>query len=607
MALEENVMMGGVQERWKRHRMEVVQVCSRKNGTWTEESGCVTLARPSHTARQCIGCARVDVSTHRPRRPSVPRDASHDFAENPSPSNNHTRRGATLRPTRLLVLVIPRKAVHAHSMWIEKILSIRMAVETPLDATSTHLRHEDCPRGASSPSRNRAQRSVRRAIWVVDMHCGTWQRMKGNKQVGWRRLDRNVRQKNGRIRATSDVKKVTNIDEETVVICGAGIAGMASARALHMVGIPSVILERGEDESRTEGTAIALWVNAFRALDALGIGDELRAEYPNLERFKLCNQTGRVLKEFELDECDGGPHEFRGVRRSKLLQSLQKDLPKGMIHFSCPVKSAASTENGALVVLENGQSVPCRAVLGCDGVRSNVAKSLGLPPAQYAGYQAYRGVAKFDGGIPFERAVYQVWHTEGASGTRFGMYPMNSKEVYWFVCFNWPDETSQMSPKEKKADALRFVSDWGFGIADVVRNTPEENIIRSKIGDRLLLPPFQKQWGRGYISLAGDAAHPMTPNLGQGGCCALEDAVVLGRMLGGSLPGPTTMEALRAYEKERMERAAYLTLRSRVFGALLQLPLRPVTMTRDLIVSTAFKPDHFLDHTMYDCGILSKT
>jgi len=436
------------------------------------------------------------------------------------------------------------------------------------------------------------------------MANATWKKVPVGVEAGWTSSTRHVRGRKERTWASRDVGKVTNVNEDTVVICGAGIAGMASARALNMVGIPSVVLERGEDESRREGTAIALWVNAFRALDALGVGDELRTEYENLERFKLCNQNGRILKEFELKECDGGPHEFRGVRRAKLLQLLQKDMPEGMFQYSCPVKGAVNAENGALVELEDGRSFPCRAVIGCDGVRSNVAKSLGLPPAMYSGYQAYRGVAKFDGGIPFERAVYQVWHVGGASGTRFGMYPMNREEVYWFVCFNWPDEMPRMSPKERKADALRFVSDWGFDVAEVVRNTPEENIVRSKIGDRLQLPPFKVQWGRRYISLAGDAAHPMTPNLGQGGCCALEDAVVLGRMLSGSRAGPTTIDALRSYEKERMGRAAYLTLRSRVFGALLQLPSKPVTMARDFIVSTAFKPDHFLDHTMYDCGVL---
>lgn len=124
-------------------------------------------------------------------------------------------------------------------------------------------------------------------------------------------------------------------------------------------------------------------------------------------------------------------------------------------------------------------------------------------------------------------------------------------------------------------------------------------------------------FGRGCVTLVGDAAHPMTPNLGQGGCTAIEDAVVLARELapalkeasqGSSSSSLGDVEArLRRYEAERARRCFPLTLRSHLFGAALQLPFEPICAVRDAFVERAFNPSHFLDHTAYDCGSLQAT
>lgn len=126
-------------------------------------------------------------------------------------------------------------------------------------------------------------------------------------------------------------------------------------------------------------------------------------------------------------------------------------------------------------------------------------------------------------------------------------------------------------------------------------------------------------FGRGCITLAGDSAHPMTPNLGQGGCTAIEDSLVLARQLAPLLQDSqitnssrnsrvidtaAVSKVLRAYEAERSRRCRALTIRSYLFGAALQLQFPPVLAVRDLVVSQLFKPDHFLDHTEYDCGEL---
>lgn len=148
------------------------------------------------------------------------------------------------------------------------------------------------------------------------------------------------------------------------------------------------------------------------------------------------------------------------------------------------------------------------------------------------------------------------------------------------------------------------------------------------------LPALAAHWrrwdlprgGGSCLTLAGDALHPMTPNLGQGGCTALEDAVVLARLLQdagvpqqvqqaqqqgggkGGLARETLVGAISSvfgeYERQRALRCLPITVRSFGMGALLQLPLPPVVATRDLFVERLFSPSHFLDHATFDCGRL---
>lgn len=104
----------------------------------------------------------------------------------------------------------------------------------------------------------------------------------------------------------------------------------------------------------------------------------------------------------------------------------------------------------------------------------------------------------------------------------------------------------------------------------------------------------------------------MTPNLGQGGCTAIEDAVVLARQLGAVLNSSRSGKAdikacLRGFEAERSRRCLAITVRAHVMGAALQLPLAPVCSARDLVIEKRFNPAHFLDHTSYDCGTLLGT
>ncbi|PNW71384.1 hypothetical protein CHLRE_16g652050v5 [Chlamydomonas reinhardtii] len=432
---------------------------------------------------------------------------------------------------------------------------------------------------------------------------------------------------------------------EPVLVAGAGIAGLAVAVALHKVGVPVRVYERGPG-LRQEGAAIGLWSNAWRALEELGAAEALRPGHLLLNRVELCSAQGEVLRGFDFAECDVGPTglEFRGVRRAALLQALYDRLPPDVVCFDTGVEEvlgeqgAASTGGGGggvTVRLADGRTVRGSCLVGADGVRSAVARHLQLPAANYGGYVALRGVAEFPSpassspsspsspststpaggpGLPLN-TIRQIW----GAGTRAGLYPLSPSSYYWYTCFNADEaaaEAPPATPEARQAVALAAVKGWAWSVEECIRRTPPEDITWSRISDRWTAGAF----GRGVVTLAGDAAHPMTPNLGQGGCVALEDAVVLGRSLGqlaaaagqrgqaAAAPpaAGAVAAALRAYEAERSRRCLPLTVRSNLMGQALQIPLAPVVAVRNAFVKAAFQPGHFLDHTAYDCGRLQQ-
>ncbi|PRW58015.1 zeaxanthin chloroplastic-like [Chlorella sorokiniana] len=416
----------------------------------------------------------------------------------------------------------------------------------------------------------------------------------------------------------------------TVVVTGAGPAGLAAAVALHRAGLPVLLLER-EAGLPAGGSALGIWTNGWRALDALGAGDALRRQHPALQDVELVRQSGTRLRRFSFSDCDGGPHEFRGVRRSHLLAALAAHLPPASIAFGSPVAAAEATEAGAALRLASGQRLECLAIVGADGARSAVAAAAGRAPPNHCGQTAIRGIARFAGGVPAElqaACIRQVW----GPGARAGTYQISDTELYWFCCFDAPADQSAAaatSPEAWRQEALQVVRGWAWGLPAAVEATAAEDLSRSRLVDRWALPPASS--GRISVTLAGDALHPMTPNLGQGGCTALEDALVLGRSLqqagapalaaalqdslaGGGAGGTAqrqqqaaaaaVREAIGRYERERTQRCLPLTVRSHLMGAALQSNLPPVVLARDLFVQRAFSPAHFLDHAAYDCGRL---
>ena len=139
------------------------------------------------------------------------------------------------------------------------------------------------------------------------------------------------------------------------------------------------------------------------------------------------------------------------------------------------------------------------------------------------------------------------------------MFPLDDGRVYWFAVLNAPEGTPTLS---RDALVARFAA-WHNPVPALIAATVPDAIIHTDIYDR---PPLAR-WGAGRVALLGDAAHPMTPNLGQGGCQAVEDAVVLGRCLADAADVPA---ALLRYAEVRIPRTRAVAQQARQLGAVLQ-------------------------------------
>ncbi len=332
-----------------------------------------------------------------------------------------------------------------------------------------------------------------------------------------------------------------------VGIVGAGIGGLAAAAAFTRAGADVVAFDR--PGAAPAGAGISLFSNGLRALDAAGVGEAVRAlgappELPAGIRTPRGDWLTRTPPSSTAD--------LRVVHRGDLHAILAAAAPAVRIETVAEVRTTA---DGAAVVLESGQRHDFDIVVGADGIGSRVRSTLFDDPGiRYAGYTAWRGVT----GEPVQ--VAEAGETWGR-GERFGVAPMADGRVYWFAVATappgWP------VPDESVEVTKRFAS-WHPPIVALLRATDPRTILRNDILD--LAHPLAT-FVKDRVVLIGDAAHAMTPNLGQGGNQALEDAVTLAALVA---DGADLAAGLRRYDSIRRARTAPIARRSRHLGRIAQ-------------------------------------
>ena len=350
-------------------------------------------------------------------------------------------------------------------------------------------------------------------------------------------------------------------------IIGGGIGGLAAAVALRRVGIEAVVAERAAG-IREVGAGLSLWSNAVNALRELGLADQAIAAGSVFERSTSQTPRGRVITTTDLGEISrmaGVPSVC--IHRADLLRILSDALREGTVRTS----ARCSGFEGSAAILDNGERIEADLLIGADGIGSVVRERLhGASEPRYAGYTCLRGIAEDRSFLPNHSTLLTV-----GAGTQFGLFPCGPGRVYWFLTRNAPSGTGH-----SKGDALRICRAWPSPIPEVIEATPEGAIIQNDIIDRRPLG----HWGRGRVTLLGDAAHATTPNLGQGACMALEDAVVLAHCL-------HTIQhveaALREYERLRIPRTTMVVTKSWQSGRMFQLDQPALEAVRNWFFRTS--------------------
>ncbi|EEF32315.1 monooxygenase 2 isoform X1 [Ricinus communis] len=392
---------------------------------------------------------------------------------------------------------------------------------------------------------------------------------------------------------------------EDAVIVGAGIAGLATAVALKRVGIRALVLERS-DTLRTTGAALTLFPNAWLALDALGVSHKLTSLYSPISGGSVTKVDTGAVQEISF----AANIEPRSVHRRALLEALAQELPPDSVKFSAKITTIdVQEQNGAssaVVCLEDGTTIKSKVLIGCDGVHSVVAKWLGLSEPIHSGRSAVRGLAVYPQGHGFKQEVNQFVDV----GKRAGFVPLNDKELYWFLSCNEGKDVPKDPEVIQKEIIEKYAVKFPSLYLDVVRHADLSSLTWAPLMLRNPLDMIFGNVNKRNVTVAGDAMHPMTSDLGQGGCLALEDAVVLGRHISnsfiknGRLVPEEMARALDAYGKERRWRAAWLITGSYLSGWFQQGGSNWLMKFLRDVVFYGFLFRKLSSAVLYDCGTL---
>jgi 2-polyprenyl-6-methoxyphenol hydroxylase-like FAD-dependent oxidoreductase len=321
-----------------------------------------------------------------------------------------------------------------------------------------------------------------------------------------------------------------------VLIVGAGVAGLALARALLRRDITAEIVER-TPEWETSGAGLYLPGNSVRALDELGIWAELAARANPIVRQRFLDHRGRLLADIDVRRYWDGVAACVAIRRAALHEALRAGSVEVPVRLGLSVTDLEDDGQAKRVRFSDGSTGGYDLVVGADGVHSTIrALAVGGPPARYVGQASWRFIAE---GFP----EIGEWTVMLGRGRAFLTVALGKGSVYCYADLNTSD------PAGTRGTA------WRELFADFADPVPR---LLEHAGDAYLAPIEEvvpPALTAPRVALVGDAAHASSPNMAQGAAMALEDALALADVLS---TNEDIEEALTGYQRRRSARVAWV-------------------------------------------------
>ncbi|MEM6349391.1 MAG: FAD-dependent urate hydroxylase HpxO [Cyanobacteria bacterium P01_D01_bin.14] len=339
-----------------------------------------------------------------------------------------------------------------------------------------------------------------------------------------------------------------------VIVVGAGMGGLTTALAMQQAGYAVEVYDRVR-ALRPAGAGISLWSNGVKVLNRLGLGPQISAIGGPMESMAYYNKTGQCLTQFSLlpliEQVGQAPYP---VARTDLQKMLLQAVGPERVTLNKRCVAVEQTEAAATAIFEDGSRTTGDLVVGADGTHSVIrAHVLGhATERQYVGYVNWNGLVP----VSEDLAPANSWDLYVADGQRASLMPVGGDRFYFFLDVPLAKDADTAGKGHRQTLTQHFEG-WAAPVQRLIERLDEAQTNRVEIHD---VEPLS-HLVRGRVALVGDAAHSTAPDLGQGGCQAIEDAWVLATLLLTTNMG--VEDALARYEARRLERVSQIVRKAR--------------------------------------------
>jgi 2-polyprenyl-6-methoxyphenol hydroxylase-like FAD-dependent oxidoreductase len=361
---------------------------------------------------------------------------------------------------------------------------------------------------------------------------------------------------------------------QTILIIGGGIAGLCSAITLQQIGIKVKVYERNT-EPTVAGAGIIIAPNALQALEPYRISDKIIRHGNPSDGFHILSDRGRPLTQLKVPSSYGSLYS---IHRQDLQNILLSALSPDTVEWGKQFLHLEQKDDHVQVAFSDGSQAVGDLVVAADGIHSNIRKQVFQKDTyRYAGYTCWRGVISDESLPGLSQHFIETWGTNG----RFGIVPLPNKKVYWYALINARQGDSRMANYSTK-DLHRQFQNYHDPIPSLLLKTASHDLIHRDIVDIAPMKCFYSD----RVVFIGDAAHAITPNMGQGACQAMEDARILAECL---RIQNNYQEAFEEYEARRRKRIEQISKQSWKVGKMAQSESFLFTSVRNQLMKHAPK------------------